>query len=80
MIQIKFRQEPPEGSVFAFNAFHESVGTVIPFRIGETVLDAQVIEWGVHDNGRWASITVEIPVSFPLLLDGILKIDKESGS
>lgn len=79
MVKVTFRQYPPEGSVFSPGAFDLQVGEEIPFKMETTVVTATVTAAHVANHGRWATITVQLPVSFPLLFDGI-SISEEQGS
>jgi hypothetical protein len=71
MIEISFQQSAPEGMVFAKDAFRERIGQEIPFQMAGKVIQATVVDVMVNRDGHWALVLVQLPVTFPPLLDGI---------
>ncbi len=78
MIRISFSQYPPENSAYMEGAFAESIGREIPFQMEGTVLQAVVTDVVTSDDGLSALITVQLPVTFPALLDGISVVSNKN--
>lgn len=82
MTQIVANQYPDEGARFAPNAFDQSVGVEVPFKIDDRVIGTSVLlGYTVAEDGSYATMTFEIP-------DGVIKpdtrglsiVDEENGS
>jgi hypothetical protein len=80
MIEMIFRQVAPEGSRYVKGAFAGSLGQQVPFRMDGVILQAVVTDVMVNEGGHWALITVQLPVTFPPLLDNIPTVSLENDS